>query len=407
VAYAGLLLAGLLLGYDDTLRRLLPLAGISLFIDVLGTMVHNQLLARDQMVIPSIIGVVHMFLLILLAGSAVMGGMGLPGLYWATITASSLRAIAYWLALIRAGVWTIWPLDRAIMARLLVNGAPLALNALMVTTYQHVDKIVMTAMIGEENTALLVAAFIIVTGMVELLNITVLVAVLPMMSRQHGAGEMEAFNFLVEKISFLTLVLSVPIAVVISVLASTLVGILFSPKYTSTTDVLQVLIWYGVLSMFTNVFGQVLMIQNRQVRLLLARVGGLAINVPLLLLLLPRIGVTGAAVGSVVAETVVAMVLVSQWGGAAEYLQRVGPRLVRLAAAGLAMFGVMLILRAVSDNASGSASPMMPVLALLAGGLVYGALIGLLGVIAPDDRGFIRQVLISMPGGAFVARFWK
>ncbi len=406
-AYGGLILAGFMLGYEDTLRSLLPLAGLTLFIDVLGTMVHNQLLARDQMVIPSIIGVAHMVVLIVLVGAAVLGGLGLTGLYWAAIVASSFRAIVYWIALIRAGVHTEWPLDVMVVGRLLKNGAPLAANAFMVFMYQHIDKIVMTAMIGEENTALLVAAFIIVTGMVELLNITVLVAVLPMMSRQHGAGEYEAFHFLVEKISFLTLVLAVPVAVMISVLASTLVSVLFAPEYTTTTDVLQILIWYGVLSMLTNVFGQALMIQNRQVRILAARIGGLIVNVALLVWLLPRLGVSGAAAGSVVAEVLVASVLARLWDEDGQHIRRVLPRLARLFAAGLAMSVVMILVRDAGLTASGNVRVFSPLLAIFSGMMVYGVAVWRLAVIAPDDRGFIRQVLISMPGGALFARVWK
>ncbi len=402
VAYGGLILAGWLLGYDQTLRALLPLAGLSLFVDVFGNMVHNQLLAREQMVIPAAISVAHIFLLIALVAAALLGGLGLSGLYWATIAAGAARAAAYWVALVRNGVGAAWPPDVAVMGGLLVNGAPLMVNSLLGTAYQHADKIIMTATIGQENTAFLLAAFLIVAGMVELLSTTVLVAVFPLMSRQHGSGQHTAFNFLVEKMAFLTLVITVPIGVIVSTLASTLVALLFSSTYTRTTDILQVLIWYGVVTMVANVFAQVLMIENRQRRLLLIRAAGLALNIILLLILLPRIGITGAAVGSLVAETVVTVVLIAQWEGGADFARRSGPRILRLAMAGAVMAGVMLGLRG-----AGAVSLLVAGGMLLAGVGVYAAGVRLLGVIAPDDRGFIRQVLISMPGGAWVARVWK
>jgi len=402
VAYAGLILAGWLLGYDEALRALLPLAGLSLFVDVLGNMVHNQLLAREQMVIPAAISVAHIFLLIALVAAALLGGLGLAGLYWATIAAGAARAAAYWAVLVRSRVSAAWPPDTAVMGGLLANGAPLMVNSLLGTAYQHADKIIMTATIGQENTAFLLAAFIIVAGMVELLSTTVLVAVFPLMSRQYGAGQHAAFNFLVEKIAFLTLVLTVPIGVIVSVLASTLVGLLFSPAYTRTTDILQVLIWYGVATMVANVFAQVLMIQNRQTRLLGIRAAGLLLNIALLLILLPRIGMVGAAVGSLVAECAVTVVLIAQWEAGADFARRFGPRVLRLAAAGIAMAGTMLGLRAL-----GAESLLAAGAALLAGVGVYAAAVRLLGVIAADDRAFIRQVLVSMPGGALVARVWR
>ncbi len=401
-AYLGLIMAGWLLGYDQTLRTLLPLAGLSLFVDVLGNMVHNQLLAREQMVIPAAISVAHIFLLIGLVAAALLGGLGLTGLYWATIAAGAARAAAYWVALVRCGVGIAWPPDLAIMGELLANGAPLMINSLLGTAYQHADKIIMTAALGQESTAYLLAAFIIVAGMVELLSTTVLVAVFPLMSRQYGAGQHAAFNFLVEKIAFLTLILTVPIGVGISTLASTLVALLFSPAYTRTTDILQVLIWYGVVTMVANVFAQVLMIQNRQTRLLGIRAAGLALNITLLLILLPRIGLVGAAVGSLVAESVVTVVLIAQWDAGRDFARRFGPRALRLAIAGVVMAGVMLGLRGLSAPSLAGAVGV-----LLAGMAVYAAGLRALRIIAPDDRGFIRQVLISMPGGAFLARVWK
>jgi O-antigen/teichoic acid export membrane protein len=90
LAYLGLIAAGWLLGYDETIRGLLPLAGLSLFVDVLGNMGHNQLLAREQMVIPSIIGVAHIGALIVLVGAALLGGLGMVGLYGATLAAGAL-----------------------------------------------------------------------------------------------------------------------------------------------------------------------------------------------------------------------------------------------------------------------------------------------------------------------------
>lgn len=407
VAYAGLYVAGLLLGYDRVILDLLPLAGLSLFVDLLGNMVHNQLLAREQMVGPSVISVVHIFILIGLVAVALLGGLGLRGLYWATIAAGSVRSLLYWLLLVRAGGHTSWPVDWSLARGLMLNGAPLMVNSFMGTAYQHVDKIVMTATLGQENTAFLLAAFIIVAGMVELLSTTVLVAIFPMMSRQYGAGEHEAFKFLVHKIAFLTLVITGPIAVSVSVLGSTLVAILFSPEYTTTTDIVQVLVWYGVVSMVANVFAQVMMIQNRQTRLLGIRAIGLALNIGLLLLLLPRIGVVGAAIGSLLAELLVTSLLIREWQAGGEFVREVGPRVLRLIGAWVVMAALMLVVRSLGQQQG--AAPwqwLAPLAALLSGVLVYGLVLQVGRIISPSDRGFIRQVLISMPGGSLVGRLW-
>ena len=407
VAYAGLILAGLLLGYDESIRGLLPLAGLTLFVNLLGTMVYNQLLAREQMMLPAVVSVVHILVLITLVAAALLGGLGLAGLYWATIAAGSLRALVFWLALIQDGIRTVWPLDRAVVWGLLINGAPIALIGFLGTAYQHVDKIITTATIGEEGTALLLLAFILVEGMIELLSTTVLVAVFPMMSRQYGEGMLEAFDFLVSKLAYLTLVLMIPVGVTITFLAPAVVGLLFDARYAGVAQILAVLIWYGVIRMVANVFGQVLLIQNRQRRLAVIRAAGLALNIALLVTLLPRMGPVGAAVSSVIAEFVTTLVLVLQWEQVGEYCRRMRVRMLRLLLAGIGMALAVLLLRDLSPAASPAWQQLLPILTLVMGGVVYVGLAGLLGVIAPDDRGFIRQVLISMPGGSLVARVWR
>ncbi len=406
VAYGGLILAGALLGYSPEIRALLPLAGLSLFVDLLGNMVHNQLLAREQMIVPSIIGVGHILLLVALVAVALFGGLGLPGLYWATIAAGAARALVYWVALVRGGIGTVWPLDRAIVGGLLINGAPLAVNSLMGSAYQHIDKIVTTATIGEANTGLLTAAFVLVAGMVELLNTTVMVAVFPMMSRQHGERDLEAFDFLVGKLAYLTLVVALPIGLAISLLASQVV-LIFGSGYTATTDVLAVLIWYGVITMVGNVFAQVMMIRNQQTRLLFLRAGGLVFNIVLLLILLPRLGTPGAAVSSVVAELVMVLVLMRQWDTDGRWLRGLLPRLSRLLLAAAGMAAVILALRPSEMATADPQAALRLGLALLGGGLIYVGLVLGAGAIAPNDRAFIRQVLVSMPGGGLVARVWK
>jgi len=389
LAYLGLIAAGWLLGYDETIRGLLPLAGLSLFVDVLGNMVHNQLLAREQMVIPSIIGVAHIGALIVLVGAALLGGLGMVGLYGATLAAGALRALAYWLALIQTGVRASWPVDWRLARRLAINGAPLALNAFLGLAYQHADKLITTATIGAENTALLTAAFVIVQGAIELLSTTVLVAVFPLMSRQHGDGRRDAFDFLVEKIAYFTLVVTLPLGIFTSLLASPLVALLFGPTFTRTTDVLAVLIWYGAITMVANVFAQMLTIQNRQRRTLLIRACGLALNVCLSLILLPRVGVAGAAVSSVIAELLTTALLLRQWEGAGARLRRLAPRLGRLLAAGAITAAVLLLLRSLNG-----------VLALVVGGLIYLGAAGRLIAATPEDRDFLHAVLTAMPGGA-------
>ncbi len=406
LVYIALLLVGRLAGYEADILVLLPLAGLSLVLDVLGTMARSILLAREQMVIAAVVDVIHIALQIALAGLALLGGGGLPGLYGAMVTASALRALLFWIILRWNGVITQWPLDRALAWRLVTQGAPLAVNAFLLWTYQSIDKPLVTATLGQMNTALLMPAAVLVVGVVELLNITAITALFPLLSRQYGEGQVATFRFLVQKLALFTLIVVLPIAVWVTVLAPFIIGLLFPAAYEQSVQILQGLIWYGVATMVANAFAISMIIQGDQVWLMKARGAGLLIYILLMLLLLSRVGVVGAPVSSLTAECLVLALLLWKWEPDGAWLRSLLPRLARLA--GIA--GVMLLVAA-GLYAFGMAALWPPILAaivaVLASGAIYGAAVWLGGVIAPDDRAFLQQFLAAVPGGRALTRMLR
>jgi O-antigen/teichoic acid export membrane protein len=396
VGYVVLTVTALLLGYDAGLRTLLALAAVNLLVDALGNMCYNQLLAVERMVISAVISTGHIIVMVALAGITLAAGGGLWELYLAVTTAGLLRAGAFWLALLRRGTRPVFPLNRGLTRQLVIDGLPIALTSFLSLAYQHSDKLLTTALIDTDATGQLTASFVIVFGVIELFSTTVLVAVFPLMSRALGDGLREMFELMIEKLAFFNALVSLPVGVFTSLLAVPLSTLVFGKEYTRTADVLQVLIWYTVVTMVANVFSQALLIQNRQRRILAIRAGGLAFNIALNLVLLPTLGVTGAAVSTLCAELVILVAIVRSFTFPVDWWQRVRRHAWRLALAGLGLAAVVLALRAVH-----------PLLAAMAGAPVYVALVLLTGAIARDDWDLIYRMLIAMPGGGFVRRFWQ
>jgi O-antigen/teichoic acid export membrane protein len=394
--YVVLMVAALLFGYSAPLRALLALAAVNLLVDALGNMCHNQLLAMERMVIPAVIAAGHVMLLVILAGAVLIGGGGLWGLYMVTLIAGSARAAVYWVMLVHFNVRPDFPLDRAVARTLVINGAPIAITSFLSLAYMHADKLITTAMIGEKSTGQLTAGFVVVFGVIELLSTTVLVAVYPMMSRTHGSGMRDLFDFMIEKLAFFNLIVSLPIGIFISLLAVPLSALLFGADYTRTADVLQVLIWYTVVTMVANVFSQALLIENRQRRILAIRCGSLLINIALNLILLPQVGVQGAAIASLTAELIALTAMVRSFSFAPDWWQRMIHHGGRLALAGGVLVGVVFTLREVH-----------PILAGAIGAPAYITLVFVTGAIAKDDWDLIYRLAIAMPGGAIIRRYWK
>ncbi len=384
VGYVGLVGVGLLLPYDAATRLLLALAAISLIVDALGNLYYSQLIAVEQMVATSAIMVTHIALLIIFVFVAVVTDGGLAGLYVATILAGLFRVGMHWAAARRAGLRATWPLDLSVVRGLFSGGWPIMLGGLLRSTYQHIDKVIVLATIGEKEAGYLTAAFVIVFGVTELLNTTVLVALFPIMSRmaQDQPGELRR---LVDRLAFLTLVISLPLAVGISGLSGKLAELLF-PGFTGTASVLQVLIWHTIVIMIGNLYAQVMIIERRQLQTLIIRGSALALNVVLNFYLLPRVGLPGAALAALISETGAMLCFFIAHRPDAATIRDLSGRSARVAAAGAVMAACIWLLRDVNWLIAG-----------IVGTVVYGVLILVLRVLAPEEWAIIHGAAATLP----------
>lgn len=392
-AYAVAQVAAHALGYDRAIRMLVAFVGLNLLVDVVGTMAHNQFIAAERMAWPAIVGVAHVALLVALGLAALTSGAGLWGVYTAVIVSGLARSGAYWIGLGRYGCRPVFPVDRALVGRLSRAGAPLAVAALLALGFMHADKLLTTVLVGVEGTGQLTAAFLVVFGAVEVLGSTVLVAVLPLMSRAHDRSDRSALEAVLARLVTLDLLAGVPVAGLLSAFSAEIARGVFGARFAGAGDLLRVLAWYILVAMVSGALAQTLIVGHRQTRVLWSRAGALAVNLALVLALLPRIGVLGAAVAMLAAE-VAMMALLSWllWLPRAWWAQ-VGGRLLRLAPAALGLWVAV------------AAFPQIPPAARAgAGVLCYGALVAAAGAIARDDRALLGEVMRRAPALAWRRR---
>jgi O-antigen/teichoic acid export membrane protein len=384
VAYVGLIVVALLLPGDTPTRLLIALAALSLIVDTLGNMCYNQLIAAEQMVATSVISVLHIVFQIAFAFTALTTGGGLPGLYLATLLAGLLRVAMFWAVMLRFGIRPAWPPDTRIVRGLFRDGFPIALNSFLNLAYQHVNKLIVFALLTREDAGYLTAAFIIVFGVVDLINNTVLIALFPAMSRL-SQSQPQALRALADRLAFLTLAVTVPLGVGISALSSRLAVLLF-PGFVGTAAVLEVLIWHAVLMMVGNFYAQLMIIQNRQGRLVLIQATALVLNIALNLLLLPALGVRGAGVALFISQAVILALYLLEHRPDRPTLRSMAQRAVSVAISGLAMAATLYVL--------GSANLFI---AAAAGVAVYIGVALLLRVLLPDDWTLLRTAVAALP----------
>lgn len=414
LAYIMSISAAILAGYDHIILAYTAIGGLSLLIDIFGTMTADLLIAQERMMLRSLIEVGSIILRVLMAAVFLAMGWGLIGVYIATLVTGVLRSILFWGAHTIKGFWPQMPLDRRLTWRFFWDAAPLAAAAFFNLLYQHIDKLITTALIGVRGTGYLGPAFIISSGVIEVLNMTILTALFPYMSRQYVTDPQE-YSRRVSTLLRLMFVFSLPIALTITLFAEPIVLTIFKAQYAPTIGVLRFLIWFTFLTMIGNVLVQALQVQNRQRRVLWIRVGGLIVNVVFTTLVLviyrdPQ----GAALSAALGQGLVLVLLFLQF----PELIFTDPRKIREKAAlerfqdvivalrpALLYIGRIAVLSLATILVMILVGQLHFVLGIIVGLLVYGALIWW-GGLADSDRVLVNQILAIMPGHAWLRARW-
>ena len=194
--------------------------------------------------------------------------------------------------------WTIQP---AIVKGLAVQAIPFLLIGIFGVTFKQVDRIILSALAPMDLVGLY-AAGATVMAMVLLLAPAMMESLFPGLSRMHLSARhhlQEAVGRLIRLIWFVTL----PMTFAVITLVRPAVLLLFSADYVTSVGVAQILALAIVPAFLTRLLYRVLLATNNERTTLRVAAINSAIGITLNLILIPWIGLTGAALAVVGAET--------------------------------------------------------------------------------------------------------
>lgn len=396
VAYIALVAAGAIYGGD--ILAYAAIAGISLIIDMYGSIATDLFIAQEKMVVTSAMEVAHVILRVGLAGFALWMGWGLLGVYLVTIVSGTLRSSILWIIHRRQNLRLDWEIDWQMLGiPMIINMLPLSAGAILSLGYDHADKLMMTGIIGETNTGYLYPAFLIHFGVIELFSTAILVAMYPLLAKYHSADDNDTFGFIVEKLVRFMLMLVLPVAIGLTIFSADVVQLIFSEAFLPTIPILRVYIWYTILTLVSNIFARALLIQNRQRYILVVTGAALMLNIVVNYVLLTQTGEPiGAAIASVIAQALALILLAQTFRAKGFNLSKMIPGFIRLALVSVITAVVMILV-----------GKFFWIVGLIAGGVIYltGILFG--QVLSDDDLDLVYRLTAAMPGGHFIRRYWQ
>jgi O-antigen/teichoic acid export membrane protein len=265
--------------------------------------------------------------------------------------------------------------DAARLARAL---APFAAAFVALTLYYKVDVLLLAAWRSASDVGIYTAAYKLVDG-AQALVIVVAAAVYPRLARSAPAGRVHPDGWAAARVAELLLLLSVPAAAMVILCREPIVALLYGSGYSAAAPVLGVLAAATVPLGFNIFAGYALGAAGRMRDVALVYGFGLASNVMLNAVLIPRSGPAGAALAMLISESAVTV------GLAVALHRRTGARIGFGALTGVASAVAAAIVIAASTPA-----PLIRVVVCLGAVVV---LYTLLDVVPRPERALLRNAL--------------
>ena len=265
----------------------------------------------------------------------------------------------------------------ATIRSLLLIAIPLGLGSVLAQVYYNFDILMLGATRSLNEVAIYGAVYKIVLGLLMLAGTYGIVS-LPAYAAAH-AKSLQVFRRIMQRNVRLLSSFIVPVVILGTFAAESLVVFFFGEAYRSGGPPLAILLWSVMLSFVSSTLGYALAAAGQGWHLTGAAAGGAVVNVVINLVLIPPFGMVGAAWATVAAEFAVLLVV---WRASRRFaVQGLSRHLLLLIPPAVAMIAVSLLLASWSRGiAAGLGLVAFIVLALV------------VGVWTADDRRLLRSV---------------
>jgi O-antigen/teichoic acid export membrane protein len=302
-----LLVAAPLLRTDPAVIRACYLLGISSAIRSYLLSVRGLLQGLNRFDLEAVTVVADRVLLLGLGTLALLGGFGLYGLSLAFVLARLLMFIVVTIIVTRVAGSAVPTFDRAIWRELQAAALPLGFFMITLNLYTYIDTVILGIMRTDAETGWYAASYRVYEGLMYAPS--VMAAVLTPRFSYMFVHDPNALRSLFRRSLGASALLAVVVGGGGMLVARPMVSLLYGPGYEPAVAPLQVLAGGSIFVFCTWILHAAAISSNLDRRLIATTAVGLATNVALNVLFIPRWGITGAAWATVVAEAVTVTLL--------------------------------------------------------------------------------------------------
>ncbi len=207
-----------------------------------------------------------------------------------------------------------WQWDKKVAFSLLKNAWPLILSMLMLSIYMKIDQVMLQFYLGLSEVGIYAAAARLteVTHFIPLIIVTALFPAI-INARKNSA---DLYNGRIQSLYSLMFVLSMLIIFPVFSLSGMIIPLLYGEAFSASSEILSIHIWLCLFMFWGVVMNRWVLAENFQKKAFYYQFMGMVSNIVLNIVLIPKLGVSGAAWATLISQILVVLFFPALFGKA-------------------------------------------------------------------------------------------
>ncbi len=200
-----------------------------------------------------------------------------------------------------------WNFNVNLCKRLLRDALPLMLTIMATTIYSKIDQVMLKQIIDETSVGLYSVA-VKLSEIWYFIPSIICASLFPAIVNAKKIGD-RLYSHRLQKLYRLMLVLAISLTIPLSLAAPYLINIIFGPEYLAATGAWRIYIWSSAPVFMMVALSQFLINENYTKIFFLITIAGAGANILLNLFLIPRYGINGSALATLISYSLVPILL--------------------------------------------------------------------------------------------------
>jgi O-antigen/teichoic acid export membrane protein len=195
-----------------------------------------------------------------------------------------------------------WKFDTAVAKKLLRDSWPLMLSLVAISIYMKIDQVMIKNMLGNERAGIYAVAAKL-SEVWYFIPMLICTSLFPSVVKAININ-LDLFNDRIKKLYSLMFWLSFSIAFFTTIFSYLIIKILFGEAYVDANSTLQIYVWAGISVSLSLPINQYLLVNNLNKISFYNTLIGAIINIIINIILIPRMGINGAAIATLISYTI-------------------------------------------------------------------------------------------------------